>query len=288
MVIGDTLTLESLATPAERHAARRSRDRDRHAHARRGSRSRRRPEIEEETELVGEGEEPRGRGARARRGGGERRRGRAARATESPEARSAGGCHGSAVAGAPSTGWSSGSAIPARSTQAPATTSASRSPTVLAERWELPQAQGQVPRPADARGAPAPGGPRVAVLMPQTYMNDAGDRSGRRAARSRSTLDHVLVMHDEIDLPFGEIRTRVGGGLAGHNGLKSLKPGARIAGLRARPGRRRAPADDRSRPRRRVRARAVPRAARGGSSCSSSRPPTRPSRSCSDEARDLD
>jgi PTH1 family peptidyl-tRNA hydrolase len=33
----------------------------------------------------------------------------------------------------------------------------------------------------------------------------------------------VLVLHDEIDLPFGEIRTRVGGGLAGHNGLKSLK-----------------------------------------------------------------
>jgi PTH1 family peptidyl-tRNA hydrolase len=33
----------------------------------------------------------------------------------------------------------------------------------------------------------------------------------------------VLVLHDEIDLPFGEVRTRVGGGLAGHNGLKSLK-----------------------------------------------------------------
>jgi PTH1 family peptidyl-tRNA hydrolase len=36
-------------------------------------------------------------------------------------------------------------------------------------------------------------------------------------------LDHVLVVHDEIDLPFGEIRPRIGGGLAGHNGLKSLK-----------------------------------------------------------------
>jgi PTH1 family peptidyl-tRNA hydrolase len=35
----------------------------------------------------------------------------------------------------------------------------------------------------------------------------------------------VLVLHDEIDLPFGEIRTRVGGGLAGHNGLKSLRQG---------------------------------------------------------------
>jgi PTH1 family peptidyl-tRNA hydrolase len=38
-------------------------------------------------------------------------------------------------------------------------------------------------------------------------------------------LDHILVLHDEIDLPFGDIRTRVGGGLAGHNGLKSVKRG---------------------------------------------------------------
>ena len=48
-------------------------------------------------------------------------------------------------------------------------------------------------------------------------------RWGRRAARSECRLDHVLVIHDEIDLPFGEIRVRLGGGLAGHNGLKSLK-----------------------------------------------------------------
>jgi PTH1 family peptidyl-tRNA hydrolase len=38
-------------------------------------------------------------------------------------------------------------------------------------------------------------------------------------------LDHLLVVHDEIDLPFGEIRVRAGGGLAGHNGLKSLRQG---------------------------------------------------------------
>jgi PTH1 family peptidyl-tRNA hydrolase len=36
-------------------------------------------------------------------------------------------------------------------------------------------------------------------------------------------LDRIVVVHDEIDLPFGEIRVRLGGGLAGHNGLKSLK-----------------------------------------------------------------
>jgi PTH1 family peptidyl-tRNA hydrolase len=38
-------------------------------------------------------------------------------------------------------------------------------------------------------------------------------------------LDHVVVVHDEIDLPFGRIETRVGGGLAGHNGLKAVKAG---------------------------------------------------------------
>lgn len=68
-----------------------------------------------------------------------------------------------------------------------------------------------------------PPGPRVAVLLPQTFMNVAGDSAGPARGATRVELDHVLVLHDEIDLPFGEIRTRLGGGLAGHNGLKSLK-----------------------------------------------------------------
>jgi PTH1 family peptidyl-tRNA hydrolase len=57
-----------------------------------------------------------------------------------------------------------------------------------------------------------PGGPRVGILLPQTFMNEAGRAAGP-----------VVAIHDEIDLPFGEVRTRLGGGLAGHNGLKSLK-----------------------------------------------------------------
>jgi PTH1 family peptidyl-tRNA hydrolase len=63
----------------------------------------------------------------------------------------------------------------------------------------------------------------VAVLLPQTYMNDAGRSAGPARGELRVELDRVLVVHDEIDLPFGEIRTRRGGGLAGHNGLKSLR-----------------------------------------------------------------
>jgi aminoacyl-tRNA hydrolase len=65
--------------------------------------------------------------------------------------------------------------------------------------------------------------PRVAVLWPQTYMNDAGRSVGPARGALKLPLDRVLVVHDEIDIPFGEIRARVGGGLAGHNGLKSLR-----------------------------------------------------------------
>ena len=74
-----------------------------------------------------------------------------------------------------------------------------------------------------AEGRAGPGGPRVAVLKPQTYMNEAGRSVGPARGSYKLPLDRVLVIHDEIDLPFGEVRTRLGGGLAGHNGLKSLK-----------------------------------------------------------------
>lgn len=93
----------------------------------------------------------------------------------------------------------------------------------LATRWELPRAKEKY-RGLLTEGRTGPGGPRVAVLLPQTYMNEAGRSVGpARGALKVDDLSHVLVIHDEIDLPFGEIRTRVGGGLAGHNGLKSLK-----------------------------------------------------------------
>jgi PTH1 family peptidyl-tRNA hydrolase len=61
------------------------------------------------------------------------------------------------------------------------------------------------------------------VLLPQTYMNDAGRSVGPARGHYKVPLERVLVLHDEIDLPFGDVRSRIGGGLAGHNGLKSLK-----------------------------------------------------------------
>ena len=54
-------------------------------------------------------------------------------------------------------------------------------------------------------------------------MNDAGRSVGPARGAFKLPLERVLVVHDEIDLPFGEVRVRTGGGLAGHNGLKSIK-----------------------------------------------------------------
>jgi PTH1 family peptidyl-tRNA hydrolase len=94
----------------------------------------------------------------------------------------------------------------------------------LIDRWQLPK-----PKPRFkgllTEGRTQPGGPRVGVLLPQTYMNDAGQSVGPARGALRADLDHVLVLHDEIDLPFGDIRVRLGGGLAGHNGLKSIRQG---------------------------------------------------------------
>ena len=92
----------------------------------------------------------------------------------------------------------------------------------LARRWELPKPKSKY-RGLLTEGRTGPGGPRVAILLPQTYMNDAGKSVGPARGAFKLPLDRVLVLHDEIDLPFGEIRVRTGGGLAGHNGLKSLK-----------------------------------------------------------------
>jgi peptidyl-tRNA hydrolase, PTH1 family len=76
-----------------------------------------------------------------------------------------------------------------------------------------------------ADGRTMPGGPRVGVLLPQTFMNDSGRSAGPARGALKVDLDHVIAVHDEIDLKFGDVRTRLGGGLAGHNGLKSLKQG---------------------------------------------------------------
>jgi PTH1 family peptidyl-tRNA hydrolase len=94
----------------------------------------------------------------------------------------------------------------------------------LSRRWGLPKAKRRY-RWLIAEGRIRPAGPRVAVLLPQTYMNESGDAAGPARGELRVPLEGVVAVHDEIDLPFGEVRAKLGGGVAGHNGLRSLKRG---------------------------------------------------------------
>jgi peptidyl-tRNA hydrolase, PTH1 family len=93
---------------------------------------------------------------------------------------------------------------------------------LAAERWGLPRAKKKYAG-LFTDGRTGPGGPRVGVLLPQTFMNDAGGSASPARGDLRVPLERVVAVHDEIDLPFGEVQVRLGGGLAGHNGLKSLK-----------------------------------------------------------------
>lgn len=63
---------------------------------------------------------------------------------------------------------------------------------------------------------------RLALLRPDTYMNDSGRSVQPAAAFYKTPLDSLLVVHDEVDLELGRIQARLGGGLAGHNGLRSI------------------------------------------------------------------
>jgi len=67
-------------------------------------------------------------------------------------------------------------------------------------------------------------GRRVALAVPTTYMNDSG--SAVRSLVTRFGIDDpaaVVIVHDELDLPPGTVRLKSGGGLAGHNGLRSVQ-----------------------------------------------------------------
>jgi PTH1 family peptidyl-tRNA hydrolase len=65
-------------------------------------------------------------------------------------------------------------------------------------------------------------GHRVGLLKPETYMNDSGRSVGAAARFYKVEPDAILVVHDEIDLDRGRLQARRGGGLAGHNGLRSI------------------------------------------------------------------
>lgn len=68
------------------------------------------------------------------------------------------------------------------------------------------------------------GAERVALAFPQTYMNLSGESVALLVKRHGITdAERVVVVHDELDLPLGRVKVKRGGGLAGHNGLRSIK-----------------------------------------------------------------
>jgi PTH1 family peptidyl-tRNA hydrolase len=66
------------------------------------------------------------------------------------------------------------------------------------------------------------GGARVLLLLPGTYMNESGRAVAEAAHFYKLPLTDITVFHDEIELPPGKVRVKVGGGIAGHNGLRSI------------------------------------------------------------------
>jgi len=65
-------------------------------------------------------------------------------------------------------------------------------------------------------------GSKVIVARPQTYINLSGQAVGRLVRKFSISLDNLLVIHDDLDLPLGKIRIRRGGGSAGHKGVESI------------------------------------------------------------------
>ena len=63
---------------------------------------------------------------------------------------------------------------------------------------------------------------RIILIKPETYMNNSGDAVFQIANFYKIDSKNILVLHDELDIPFGKIRIKSGGGNAGHNGLKSI------------------------------------------------------------------
>ena len=117
-----------------------------------------------------------------------------------------------------STCWSRVSETRAANTLAPATTSAT---------WSATSSPGAT-RARTVRSSPASSqsfrldASRVALLKPQTFMNESGRSVGAAVRFFKLPPEQLLVVHDEVDLELGRLQARMGGGLAGHNGLRSV------------------------------------------------------------------
>jgi peptidyl-tRNA hydrolase, PTH1 family len=72
-------------------------------------------------------------------------------------------------------------------------------------------------------GVPGTPGPRVVLARPRCYMNESGGPVKALATFYKLEPEQLVVVHDEIDIPFGTLRVKLGGGDNGHNGLRSLR-----------------------------------------------------------------
>lgn len=72
-------------------------------------------------------------------------------------------------------------------------------------------------------GAPGSGGPRVVLVRARCYMNESGGPVSALAKFYRVAPERIVAVHDELDLPFGTMRVKLGGGDNGHNGLRSMR-----------------------------------------------------------------
>ncbi|MBU1802363.1 aminoacyl-tRNA hydrolase [Nocardioides sp.] len=72
-------------------------------------------------------------------------------------------------------------------------------------------------------GAPGSDGPRIVLARPRSFMNEVGGPTKALASFYKVDPDRIVAIHDELDIAFGTLRVKLGGGDNGHNGLKSLR-----------------------------------------------------------------
>ncbi len=73
-----------------------------------------------------------------------------------------------------------------------------------------------------AEGFLSPGGPKLVLVKPLTYMNLSGGPAASLSQFYKIPLDRIVAVHDELDIPYGQVRLKQGGGEGGHNGLRSM------------------------------------------------------------------
>lgn len=94
---------------------------------------------------------------------------------------------------------------------------------VLAERMNARFKRHKAGRADVVEGRFQPGGARIVLARPHTYMNESGGPVKALCSFYKIEPDHIIAIHDELDIDFGTLRVKLGGGDNGHNGLRSMR-----------------------------------------------------------------